>query len=302
MRRPRTDSERRAWTSRDEQTAAMSTLVSQSPVSAAQRIEELGRIILAYSEVTEKLQQSHQQLNATVEHLREELSEKNQQLERRNRLAALGEMAAGLAHEIRNPLGGIQLYASLLEKDLFDRPESRTVVTKISAGVKRLEALVSQVLQFSRDTACNTREMDLAAIVEQAVDLASAHAAGKEIRVEIDGPTTMSVLADPLLLGQAILNLTLNAIEAMQGPGSVTIRYTLPPKESDAKQFHLIIRDTGPGIPGHILDRIFNPFFTTKDSGTGLGLAIVHRVVEAHNGTIHASNADGGGAKFEVRI
>jgi signal transduction histidine kinase len=98
------------------------------------------------------------------------------------------------------------------------------------------------------------------------------------------------------------MNLVLNAIEAMHGPGQVTLRYAPPPAESDAKQFHLIVRDTGPGIPGHILDRIFNPFFTTKDSGTGLGLAIVHRAVEAHNGTIHASNADGGGAKFEIRI
>src|ERR1043165_5819601 len=116
----------------------MSTFVSQSPASAAQRIEELGRIILAYSEVTEKLQQSHQQLNDTVENLREELSEKNRLLERKNRLAALGEMAAGLAHEIRNPLGGIQLYASLLAKDVADRPASQDLVRKISGGVKRL--------------------------------------------------------------------------------------------------------------------------------------------------------------------
>src|SRR4051794_6162659 len=149
----------------------MSSLIAQSPVSAAQRIEELGRIILAYSEVTEKLQQSHAQLTQTVEMLREELSEKNQQLERRNRLAALGEMAAGLAHEIRNPLGGIQLYASLLMKDLADQPQSLQVVGKISAGVKRLEALVSQVLQFSREIVCNAREMDLAETIEQVIDL-----------------------------------------------------------------------------------------------------------------------------------
>src|SRR3954464_13898218 len=140
----------------------MSTLATPSSVSPAQRIEELGRIILAYSEVTEKLQQSHDQLNQTVEMLREELSEKNRLLERRNRLAALGEMAAGLAHEIRNPLGGIQLYASLLMKDLADQPQSQQIVGKISNGVKRLEALVSQVLQFSREILCNVREMDLA--------------------------------------------------------------------------------------------------------------------------------------------
>ena len=96
----------------------MTTAAPTSPADAARRMEELGRIILAYSEVTEQLEQSHDQLTATVASLREELGEKNRLLERKNRLAALGEMAAGLAHEIRNPLGGIQLYASLLAQDL----------------------------------------------------------------------------------------------------------------------------------------------------------------------------------------
>src|ERR1700761_3135536 len=125
--------------------------VTTPPSEQLKRIEELGRIILAYSEVTEKLQQSHEQLNQTVLDLQAELSEKNRQLERKNRLAALGEMAAGMAHEIRNPLGGIQLYASMLAKDVEDRPASLQLVQKISGGVKRLEGLVSQVLQFTRE-------------------------------------------------------------------------------------------------------------------------------------------------------
>src|ERR1700759_1374997 len=103
---------------------------------------------------------------------REDLGEKNRLLERKNRLAALGEMAAGLAHEIRNPLGGIQLYAALLMKDLADRPGELQVVNKISAGVKSLGALVSQTLEFRRDTHCNIGEMDLAETIEQVVDLA----------------------------------------------------------------------------------------------------------------------------------
>src|SRR3954464_9513863 len=164
----------------------MSTLATPSSVSPAQRIEELGRIILAYSEVTEKLQQSHDQLNQTVDMLREELGEKNKLLERKNRLAALGEMAAGLAHEIRNPLGGIQLYASLLMKDLSDQPQAQQVVGKISAGVKRLEALVSQVLQFSREMACNACAMDLADTIAQVVDLCEMNASAKQIQIDVD--------------------------------------------------------------------------------------------------------------------
>jgi signal transduction histidine kinase len=268
----------------------------------ARRIEELGRIILAYSEVTEKLQQSHSQLTETVQLLREELSEKNRQLERRNRLAALGEMAAGMAHEIRNPLGGIQLYSSMLAKDLADRPDALLIVKKISGGVRRLEALVSQVLQFSREIRAHVTQIDLREIVEQAIELASQQLESRDVRCEMTGPRQMPVMADGLLIGQAVLNLILNSAEAIHGGGAITITFGAPPNESDAKQFHLTVRDSGPGIPPQILDRIFNPFFTTKETGTGLGLAIVHRVVEAHDGTILATNIEGGGARFEIRI
>src|SRR5215467_3280235 len=139
----------------------MSVATASMSVSPAQRIEELGRIIMAYSEVTERLQQSHEKLQETVIALRAELGEKNRLLERKNRLAALGEMAAGLAHEIRNPLGGIQLYASLLSKDVSDRPAAFEIVGKIDKGVRRLEALVSQVLQFSREMTANVADADL---------------------------------------------------------------------------------------------------------------------------------------------
>src|ERR1700685_2043162 len=131
------------------------TTIAAPTTDHARKVEELGRIILAYSQVTERLQKSHDQLMATVQTLQKELSEKDRQLERRNRLAALGEMAAGMAHEIRNPLGGIQLYSSILAGDLVDRPDSARIVGKISGGVERLEALVSQVLQFTREIKVN---------------------------------------------------------------------------------------------------------------------------------------------------
>jgi len=268
-------------------------------------MEELGRIILAYSEVTERLEQSHAQLTATVASLREELGEKNRLLERKNRLAALGEMAAGLAHEIRNPLGGIQLYASLLAQDLHARPElaeSLAVVNKISAGVKRLEGLVGQVLQFSRDITASRVATDLTEIVDQAVDYAELTMSRRSIQCVAYGPRPMPVVADPLLIGQAVLNLLLNGAEAMDAPGVIRVTFGRPPAGSDAGQFHLAVHDDGPGIPPAVMDRIFNPFFTTKETGTGLGLAIVHRIVEAHDGTILATNPPEGGAKFEIRI
>src|SRR5687767_480133 len=227
----------------------MNTLASQPQVDHSRRIEELGRIIMAYSEVTERLQQSHDQLNETVLHLRSELGEKNRLLERKNRLAALGEMAAGMAHEIRNPLGGIQLYASILAKDVADRPESLTVVQKISGGVKRLEALVGQVLQFTREIRANVSLTDLPEVLEEAVELAGPALRDRGVRCVLDGPRPMHVTADPLLIGQAALNLLLNGAEAMdaQGGGTITVRYGPPPADSDAKQFHLVVRDEGPG-------------------------------------------------------
>jgi signal transduction histidine kinase len=280
----------------------MSALATTSQVDQVQRIEELGRIILAYSEVTEKLQQSHEQLTATLASLRAELSEKNQQLERKNRLAALGEMAAGMAHEIRNPLGGIQLYASMLAKDVGEQPGALSLVNKISGGVRRLEALVSQVLQFTREIAVHVEETDLAAVVETAVELAAPKIADRRLDVQVRGERPFIVRADQHLLGQAVLNLVLNAAEAMEEGGSLSVQYFDASETDGARQFRLVVRDSGPGIPAAILDRIFNPFFTTKETGTGLGLAIVHRVIDAHDGTITATNPPGGGAQFEIRI
>src|SRR3954465_879012 len=151
----------------------MSATATATIPDPTQRIEELGRIIMAYSEVTEKLQESHEKLQDTVVALREELSEKSRLLERKNRLAALGEMAAGMAHEIRNPLGGIQLYASMLAKDVAAMPPSLDLVKKISGGVKRLESLVSSVLAFSRDIHASPAPADLAELINRAIELAT---------------------------------------------------------------------------------------------------------------------------------
>src|SRR5688500_14399500 len=221
----------------------------------ARRIDELGRIIIAYSEVTEKLQQSHDQLTETVRALQSELGEKNRLLERKNRLAALGEMAAGLAHEIRNPLGGIQLYASMLAQDVADRPESLQTVRKISGGVRRLEALVGQVLQFSREIAAQPEPADLADVIDQAVELAAAKLAERGVACVVEGPRPLDVRLDPLLMGQALLNLLLNAAEAVErgADGKVMVRFARPAEDSAVKQFHLVVTDNGPGIPSDVL-------------------------------------------------
>ena len=278
------------------------TQTENSPPTNAQRIDELGRIIMAYSEVTDRLQQSHDQLQETVTTLKAELGEKNRLLERRKRLSAIGEMAAGMAHEIRNPLGGIQLYASLLAKDVADRPESSKIVDKISSGVKHLESLVSQVLQFTRELRIEPVVCELRDIVDSMVELVAPKAEAAEVSMVVDGPSAMPVVVDPVLFGQAVLNLLINAVEAIGKPGAVYLTYEKINAGEGPPHFSLVVRDTGSGIEPANLEKLFNPFFTTKDHGTGLGLAFVHRVVEAHDGTISATNVPGGGAKFEIRI
>ncbi len=281
----------------------MSTRATTSPAEQLQRIEELGRIILAYSEVMEKLQQSHEQLTEMVSGLQAELSEKNKLLERKERLAALGEMAAGMAHEIRNPLGGIQLYASLLAKDVNAMPASLQLVHKISGGVRRLEGLVSQVLNFTRESQVSRAETDLAEIIATAIELAQPKRIEHRVDIQLKGEPRLMVRADEQLLGQAVLNLLLNGIEAMENGGTLFVQFARATEEDgEARQLKVTIRDSGPGIPVAILDRIFNPFFTTKDFGTGLGLAIVHRIIDAHDGTITVTNPPGGGAQFEIWI
>ncbi|MFT3786059.1 MAG: ATP-binding protein [Tepidisphaeraceae bacterium] len=263
------------------------------------RIEEMGRVILAFSDLTDRMQASHEQLKARVTELQDELGEKNRELERRNRLAALGEMAAGIAHEIRNPLGAIRLYASLLKTDVSDRPASAQTVDKIASAIARLETIVSGVLTFSRETRISRTETDLAKIVLDAIETATGKF-GTTIEFACDGPKALPVELDETLIGQALLNLIVNAAEACEGSGRVSVQWGR--KRGAGKRMFVRIRDSGPGIDAANLDRIFNPFFTTKDTGTGLGLAIVHRIIEAHDGSIRVSNCEEGGAEFEVTL
>jgi signal transduction histidine kinase len=275
--------------------------MSDTVTTSSDRLDELSGIIRQYNDVTEKLQQSHEQLQRTVQSLRNDLAEKNRQLERKNRLAALGEMAAGMAHEIRNPLGGIQLYASLLAKDLCGQEQPLALVNRISSGVTRLERVVSHVLQFTREMSADIQETDAVEAIDHALEMARPALEAADVVCDASGPRPLKLRLDATLLGQAALNLLLNAAEALDGKGgTVTVRWSAWGRNE--RRLRLIVRDSGPGVPAHLLDRIFNPFFTTKETGTGLGLAIVHRIVEAHDGTITVRNASGGGASFEMRI
>ncbi len=284
----------------------MSSAVQEAgrPETLTQRERELAGIIEAYSRVTDQLKESHDRLLAEVARLRDELGRKNRMLRRRERLAALGELAAGLAHEIRNPLGGIQMFASLLARDLGDRPECMRLLDKITRGVGSLEKIVTDVLDFGRPAEPVPRPVQLAGLVRETADLAAARAAEAGVRLELGRVARrVELLTDGGLLQRALLNLLLNGIDAaasgaeQSGGGFVRVRARV-----SAELAVLVVRDNGPGIPPELADRVFNPFFTTKDKGTGLGLAIVHQIAESLGGGVRAGVHPRGGAVFTLTV
>lgn len=273
-----------------------------------QRERELAAIISAYNEVTEKLKVSHERLQQEVRRLREELAEKKRELARRERLAALGEMAAGLAHEIRNPLGGVQLYASLLEQEVADRAEAVALVQKIRAGVAALDRLVSDVLAFAAQTEPELAPTNLGKLVGRVLELLQPHVSTCAAEIVVDDALCdVWVMADATLLSRALMNLVTNAIEAVGSEGTVWISASQASRNANETEATpergrvvVTVADDGPGVPEELRDRIFNPFFTTKATGTGLGLAIVYRIVEAHGGSIRVGPREGGGAVFQL--
>jgi signal transduction histidine kinase len=271
-----------------------------SPVGGpTQREQELGAIICAYNEVTDRLKVAHERLHSEVARLRDELHRKNEALRRGERLAALGEMAAGLAHEIRNPLGGIALYASLLEGQLAGTSgPARDAAGRISRGVRSLEQLVREILDFAQEDRLERAWCRLEEPWTGADTLARPWADQSHVRVTAEAAAlALPVYCDPARLQRVLVNLVMNGIQAAGEGGSVHLS-----ARRTGGGVEITVEDSGPGIAAENLARIFNPFFTTRASGTGLGLAICHRIIEAHGGTIRAGNAPGGGARFVIRL
>ncbi|MEK6797743.1 MAG: ATP-binding protein [Planctomycetota bacterium] len=263
-------------------------------------------LLRTYNDVAERLKRSHEALAAEVHRLRDELREKNRELQRRERLAALGRMAAGVAHEIRNPLGGIGLYSSLLERDLADRPAQREIARRISDGVQNMEGIIRDILAFAGGAEPKFEEALLAEIVARAVEQTARAADQAGVSVEVDGSVgRVGVRCDPGQIERALVNLICNAIEAVDRGGQVWVRAASPTgvgRHQGTPLVSVSVEDNGPGIDPAVKDRVFHPFFTTKDSGTGLGLAIVHGIAEAHGGEVRAESRIGGGTSMVLRL
>ncbi|MBN1866122.1 PAS domain-containing protein [Candidatus Sumerlaeota bacterium] len=218
------------------------------------------------------------------------------QADRNNRLTAMGEIAMNVAHEIRNPLGSIELFASMLQRELAGDPSQESLAAHICSGVRCVDHIVANILQFARPQRLNASEFDLRELIDETLVFAEHAVRHKRIAIE-RGYTRRALYmkADAELLKQMFLNLFLNAIQATPEGGAIGVE-SIP----NGRTVEIRVWDTGCGLGPDIIGRIFDPFFTTRRKGTGLGLTIVHNIVSAHQGSIDVENRPEGGALFSI--
>lgn len=249
-------------------------------------------------EQTGRYQQAAQQLEASFYELKrqsETILDFEEQLRRADRLAALGELSAGMAHEIRNPLASIRGTAEILRDGIAaDDPRSE-FATILIREVDRLNRVVADFLDFAKPVRAERSRIDLMSSLAEVVALTRHAAAKKKIEMTLAGGPTLELVADSNQLKQAFLNLILNAIEAMPDGGRLAIASGQVGEEACVD-----FTDSGSGIPSEHLANIFSPFFTTRRDGTGLGLAITQRIVTGHGGYIKVESTPGVGTTFTV--
>jgi len=269
---------------------------SNVTVAAEGRLQDLREVFDACNDLAQRLEDSQAALQREVMRLNDELAEKNRQIARKNRLEILGEMAAGVAHEIRNPLGGIELYAGLIAREARSEPKVADWAHKIQKATRDLSRIVGEILDFTRPIRPQMKPVFVDEAVTAALDLAASRieSAGISVKRLSCGPAP-SIRADFNLLQRAFLNVVLNAVEAMPGGGCLTVSVR-PASLSGRDAFSVSFADTGVGIPPEDLAKVFDPFFTSKDGGTGLGLAMTARIVSAHQGRLIAANGEPCGA------
>jgi len=255
-------------------------------VSFAKREDDVGKLGRQFNEMIERLDQN-----------REEIEEfHNREMARAEHLATLGELAAGLAHEIRNPLAGIAGVVDIMGKELPANSPSRTVIGEVHREILHIQAILNDLLSYARPRPPDFHPANLNTTIEQAVLLSRQQVLTKPIQVSFEPNLSLPpVEHDPALIQQVILNLVLNGIQAISGAGQVRVVLN-----RDHEFVVVQVSDTGRGISSEALPRIFKPFFTTRNEGTGLGLSLANSIVQSHGGRIEVSSTPGKGTQFKV--
>jgi signal transduction histidine kinase len=231
----------------------------------------------------------------------------------RDRLASLGEMAAGIAHELKNPLAGIEVMAGLLRRQVADSPDAQSLLADIISEAKLANAIVVEMLEFVRPIRLQVEQTRIEDVVQQSITLAEGQARRGDIALLVDvQPGLPMIDGDFYQLCQVFTNLLINAFEALEGRGRISISASQAIAEPDpafsadpltsTPAVVVDVVDDGPGVSQELSDRIFVPFFTTKPKGSGLGLSIVRKIVDAHEGRIDLSSGNGSGTRFRVTL
>jgi signal transduction histidine kinase len=257
-------------------------------VSFAKRNDEIGSLGRNFNQMVAQLRESRYE----IEHMHQT------QISRAEYFATLGELAAGLAHEIRNPLAGIAGVVEVIARDLPAKSPARAVVKDVRVEIAQINRILTDLLQTVRPHPPEMHCRDLNATVEDAVNKARQQALSKPIEIVLrKHPVLPEIEYDSNQIHQALMNLLLNAIQAIEGQGRITVE-----TEAGARGASISVSDTGRGIPPKHLANIFRPFYTTKGAGTGLGLSFARRIVEEHQGHIDVTSAVGKGTTFVVSL
>lgn len=226
-----------------------------------------------------------------------------EEVRKADRLAAIGRLAAGLAHEVRNPIASIRGSIEVLGQNLNLQGTDRRLMDIVLRESDRLDGTIAEFLDFSRPKQLTRSLTDVIAIVDEVLLLLSTNA-GEAIRVVREYPdASVKAYVDPAQIRQALWNLSRNALDVMPGGGTLRVALRVGTRGGEGRDVvELTVEDTGPGVPPEHLPHIFEPFYTTKPRGTGLGLAIVHRIIEEHQGFIRVERGDAGGARFVVLL
>ena len=253
--------------------------------------------------VTENRQQAtrYRELAETLAETNRRLEQAQEEARRSERLAALGQLSAGLAHELRNPLAVIKGSAETLGRKLASSDAVATELAGyISSEVNRMNSLVTRFLEFARPQELNARPVQAVALIQRALKTVRDRWPDAKVQVEEQyAPSLPAVTADGELLESVFTNLALNAYEAMGAEGG-KLRVAAVPSSAGKPGIDITFQDTGPGVPDEVREQIFNPFFTTKETGVGLGLSIVSKILDAHRGSIRLISGDGKGACFQL--
>jgi two-component system NtrC family sensor kinase len=278
----------------DDLTRSLEEKVKERSVALEKRNEELLQARSEVLEMMDKQKMTNKELHKSLEQLRATQEE----LVRSGKLAALGSMAAGVAHEINNPLATIQGNVEILQLQLDGQPETSEEIKHIAKQTKRLQSIVSNLLTFARTERVAPEPTDIAEVARQSIINITGQAQANfiEIKSNLSSEIPMAATNDSRMM-QVFVNIALNAIQAMEDGGVLTVSSGMDP---DRGEVFVSFADTGKGIRPEDREKIWNPFFTSRASGTGLGLSISHAIVEEYGGRINLQSQEGEGTLFTV--